>query len=108
MGKPGTTRKSARFQTKYWAYKNELLSQIKGFILPESNIRIVFYLPMPKSWSPKMKGEFMNQPHQQKPDVDNILKGFFDCLCKEDKMIWDVRATKKWSDEGQIDIYEID
>jgi len=91
---------------KYWAYKNELKLQQGYFILPDSNIRIVFYFPMPKSWSNKKKAKMMNKPHQQKPDWDNVAKGFQDCLCEEDKTIWDVRVTKMWSDKGQIDVYE--
>lgn len=92
---------------KYWAYKDEILVQANGFILPDSNFRIVFYFPMPKSWSKKKKKEILNKPHKQKPDADNCLKAIQDILCKEDKYIWDVRITKIWSDIGQIDIYEI-
>jgi len=91
---------------KYWAYKDEILAQAKGFILPDSNVRIVFYFPMPKSWSKKSKDLMMNKPHKQKPDGDNVLKGIQDILCKEDKHIWDIRITKLWSDVGQIDIYK--
>lgn len=100
--------KKRKCVAKYWAYKDEILSQLKGFVLPESNFRIVFYLPMPKSWSKKEKAAMMNKPHKQTPDADNCLKSLQDILCKEDKGIWDVRITKLWSNKGQIDIYNIE
>ena len=111
MGKPRMNKADAWKKRpcvlKYWAYKDELLLQVGKFVMPESDFRVVFYLPMPKSWSKKFKLTMINKPHKQKPDVDNLLKGLMDCLCKEDKFIWDVRVTKLWGDEGQIDIYSI-
>lgn len=112
LGKPrmvASDKANYRPVTKrYWAYKDEILSQLKGFMLPESNFRIVFYFPMPKSWSKKEKEAMMNKPHRSKPDLDNCLKAIQDILCKEDKQIWDVRITKIWSNKGQIDIYKIE
>ena len=92
---------------KYWAYKDELNAKLKGFVFPDSNYWIVFYIPMPKSWSKKKKKLMMNRPHQQTPDKDNLEKAFLDCLFKNDSHIWDGRITKLWSDKGQIDIFEI-
>ena len=91
---------------KYWAYKDALNSEVGKFRIPEANFRVVFYLPMSKSWSKKKKASMINKPHKVRPDCDNLIKAFFDCLCKEDNFIWDVRVTKLWGDKGQIDIYE--
>lgn len=111
MGKPRMIAsdkwKKRKCVEKYWAYKDKILAQSNGFILPDSNVRIVFYFPMPKSWSEKSKKLMMNKPHKQKPDVDNCGKGLMDILCKEDKHIWDIHITKLWSDAGQIDIYKM-
>ena len=48
------------------------------------------------------------KPHQNKPDVDNICKGIFDSLCKDDSFIWDVRITKCWGVTGAVFVFEID
>ena len=91
---------------RYWQYKDELKKQAGDWEVPDSNFHIIFYIPMPKSWSKKKKSEKEGCAHTQRPDVDNILKGFWDCLCEEDSHIWDVRATKRWAYEGRIDIFE--
>ena len=96
-----------RLLKKYWDYKDELNLKLKGFVLPDSNYWIVFYIPMPKSWSKKKKKLMVNRPHQQVPDRDNFEKAFLDCIFKNDSHIWDGRVTKLWSDKGQIDIFEI-
>lgn len=35
---------------------------------------------------------------QSRPDIDNVLKGFFDGLIAEDKHIANITATKRWAD----------
>jgi Holliday junction resolvase RusA-like endonuclease len=44
------------------------------------------------------------RPHQSKPDIDNLLKGFMDALLDEDARIWKVRVSKIWGYEGEIEI----
>jgi len=60
---------------------------------------------MPKSWSKKKKAEMLGQPHQQKPDIDNLLKALMDAVLPEDSHIYDIRATKYWGNVGGIDIF---
>lgn len=74
--------------------------------LPET-FHVTFHLPMPASWSQKKRDSLRGKPHQQKPDVDNLLKAVADAAMKDDSGIWDVRATKVWSDSGKIEIKEI-
>ena len=109
IGKPRMTRadtwKKRPAVQRYWAYKDILARQRKGFVIPESDFQIIFYLLMPKSWNHKKKAEMLDMPCKNKPDIDNVLKGFFDCLCREDKQIWDVRATKIWAEKGKIEVY---
>ena len=61
---------------------------------------------MPESWSVRKKKGLDGWPHQNKrgPDIDNLLKGFYDALTTNDADVWDVRATKLWSYEGAIEI----
>jgi Holliday junction resolvase RusA-like endonuclease len=90
---------------RYWQFKAEINAQKKGFELPESGCHIIFYIEMPKSWSKKKKSEYCLQPHQQKPDGDNLIKGLQDALCSEDKHIWNYECTKIWDRQGRIEVY---
>jgi len=90
--------------TRYWEFKDELLSHVKGNLEPV--FQVTFYIPMPKSWTNKMRTEKNGTPHKQKPDVDNFLKAFMDCLCDDDSYIYDVRARKFWAEKGSIELEE--
>ncbi len=78
-----------------------------GFKQPENHFHIIFYLPMPHSWSKKKKDMMRGADHDQKPDADNLLKGYMDTVFEEDKKVSDVRVTKYWGDSGKIIIYEM-
>ena len=65
-------------------------------------IDIQFYLPMAETWSKKKKIAMDGQPHQQKPDIDNLLKAWMDALYRNDAVIWKVSASKHWSKKGSI------
>ncbi|MDE1866451.1 MAG: RusA family crossover junction endodeoxyribonuclease [Thaumarchaeota archaeon] len=65
---------------------------------------ILFYLPMPESWSIKKKLAKTGMPHDQKPDIDNLVKGFIDAFKVEDKTVHDIRARKYWGTEGRIEV----
>lgn len=78
-----------------------------GLIVPESGTSIVFYLPMPDSWSKKKKAAMYHTPHQVKPDVDNLLKSLLDACYKNDSHVWNFKElTKLWDYTGQIEINE--
>ena len=92
---------------RYWAYKDTLILLAKSMNFPEIKDRInllEFYISMPVSWSKKKKEKYIGKYHQQKPDIDNLLKGFQDALLKEDKQIADVLVRKYWSDKGFIKV----
>ena len=76
----------------------------KKFELPDS-FAVEFVIPMPKSWSIRQKSMMNGKPHKQTPDLSNLLKSLEDALRKEDKEIWDVHASKRWGEVGQIKIY---
>lgn len=74
----------------------------EGFEIGEK-IEMNFYIAMPKSWSKKKKNLMLGKPHQQKPDLDNLIKTI-DCLCDEDEFIYQINATKKWAEYGHLEI----
>lgn len=97
----------------YWQYKKDLRK-----VLDESKIdldyifdngemsRIIFFIQMPKSWSKKKKEEMNLQPHKQRPDLDNLIKAFKDCLLDEDSEVYRYKSVKKiWAYRGFIGIF---
>lgn len=93
LAKPRMTKKSSIYSDaakKYWAYKDELLLQNKGFLPPEAGSHIIFHLPVPQSLSEKKQLLLAGTPHQVKPDFDNLTKGLYDAFYKNDSHIWDV------------------
>ncbi len=105
VGAPRMTRRDKWAKrlcvVRYFAYRNELVKQARGWI-PGVVLDVTFYLPMPKSWSNKKKSKFAGKPHQNKPDIDNLVKGFLDAF-GEDKQVWSICAKKTWDYEGRID-----
>ena len=88
---------------KYRAYCDELRVEFnkRGWEIEET-VSVIFYIPMPKSWSKKKKEHMCQQPHQQRPDLDNFIKGYIDALTQEDSYIWQIDAIKLWDYEGGI------
>ena len=115
--KPVMTTRSARFNPRYWTFKEEIskLAKEAGFTLAAQNV-IVFYVPMPKSWDKakathdwergKKKDFFRGKPHQATPDDSNLLKALEDCLLPKntggDEKIWATTPIKIWSDDPGI------
>lgn len=106
MGKPRMTRGDRTnyrgVTQRYWKYITAL-----RIIAPKNidweRLTITFVLPMPKSWSRKKRGEMINKPHKQTPDLDNMIKAVKDGLLKEDSHIWRYGEMKKiWGEEGVI------
>lgn len=101
VAKPRMTRRDKRGDkrpcvARYHAFKDEC--KLKKVEVPESGAHITFYLPMPKSWSEVQKTIHMWEQHQQKPDVDNLLKALLDACYLDDSSVWDVRVTKRWTE----------
>jgi Holliday junction resolvase RusA-like endonuclease len=78
-----------------------LLAKVAKFELSPS-YKIEFLISMPPSWSKKKKNEMRGKPHQETPDLDNLLKAINDALLAEDKTIHEIHARKIWADKGQI------
>ena len=110
MGKPRMTRadswKKRPCVEKYWAFKDELRKQAGAWNLPES-FGVKFLMPMPKSWSKKKRIAMIGEPHQQKPDIDNLEKALLDAFLDDDSGVWRLHSEKRWAVEGQIMIYPV-
>lgn len=87
---------------RYWAFCDAIRSA--GCTLPEAGAHVVFHLPMPKSWSKKKKLAMLGQPHQQRPDWDNLAKALQDAVLKEDSAVWNMQVTKRWAERGSIEV----
>jgi len=110
MAKPRMTKadtwKKRPIVLRYWEYKDNIRSWAwKNKFTLGNDIYCVFHIPMPKSWSKKKKIQMNYADHQQRPDIDNLLKGLMDALLEEDSHIHTVYARKIWSDHGAIDFY---
>jgi Holliday junction resolvase RusA-like endonuclease len=108
MGKPRMTQRDKWDKrpcvVRYWQFCEEV--RTAGIKIPENGVAIVFRIPMPKSWSNKKRAEMMGKPHQQKPDIDNLLKGLLDAALEEDCRVYHVGSVmKEWSDHGGITIW---
>lgn len=89
---------------RYFAFQKEVrLKKVKV----SERCRVIFFLPMPNSWSKKKKDAMHMMPHQQTPDIDNLQKALFDAVYDDDKHIWHVDAQKRWSYKGGIAIETI-
>ena len=88
---------------RYWEYKTELQAKLDICgIKIDDVIKVEFGVPMPKSWSKKKKKDMDQKPHQQRPDVDNLMKGLMDALFQEDSHIHTIHAKKVWSNNGYM------
>ena len=75
----------------------------------EGTYHIQFHSKMPISWSKKKQLEMNWKPNMNTPDIDNLFKAFSDTLfydplnkSKDDCRIWNLSASKHWSDEDKI------
>jgi Holliday junction resolvase RusA-like endonuclease len=92
--------------TKYFNWQNRFnaLCDESGYKLTPV-LNIVFVVPFPKSYSIKKREQLNGQPHQIRPDYDNLLKAVGDSAGIEDGFLWNVRVIKMWGEKGQIIIF---
>ena len=92
--------------TRYFNYVDDIKAkaELMGLTtLPYKIKSIKYVMPIPKSWPKKDQPAMINQPHLQKPDIDNLRKALQDAICKEDSHIADVgHEIKVWGEEGKI------
>jgi len=119
VSKPRMTRadkwKKRPSVLKFFAFRDAVRQELKRLFALQNNyymdfksIEIAFYIPMPKSWSKKKKAEYDGKPHEQRPDLDNLIKAWNDCVLAEDSTVWRIHATKLWtSGPGSIQVKAI-
>lgn len=86
-------------------YRNfaDILRLKVGRPLATDGMFIEFGIPMPASWSEKRKERAEGTPHQQRPDLSNLLKAVEDALNEKDEWIWQFRGLRKiWRREGYV------
>lgn len=90
---------------RYRAFADEC--RARKVVVPECGAHITFVLPMPASWSNKKRDTMDGQPHQVKPDKDNLEKALLDAIYGDDSVVWDSRVTKIWGESGAIIIKDM-
>lgn len=86
--------------TRYFNFRDKI--NATDIVINKGGTVIIFDIAMPKSWSKKKKAEMLHQPHNQKPDTDNLSKAILDALFIEDKEVYNFIPYKFWSDEDAI------
>ncbi len=61
-------------------------------------VHLKIWLPFPKSWRPSIRGVLKDQPHQHRPDVDNLAKSCLDALFEHDECVSVLSVEKRWDD----------
>lgn len=102
--------KNRFYDPQYIAKRNfasEVIAQTKMDKVIDTQLAfdIIFVIKEPKSWSKKKKAKFLDQPHTQTPDIDNLIKFVFDALNSkvfvDDSQIFKVEAIKMWGETGK-------
>ena len=107
IGKPRMTQRDKWLRPprkcvqKYWEYKSEVQRVWEDRPLPTQFLDIDFFLPMPKSWNKQKKADLLGTFHDQKPDLDNLVKAFMDALIPEDKKIASLQTNKFWASQDK-------
>lgn len=86
---------------RYRAFKDEV--KARGVKL-EVGDKVIFNIEMPPSWSKKKRDTYNCKPHQQSPDIDNLMKALLDALFEDDSHIWMIYAEKRWAVHSSITV----
>lgn len=98
---------------RYLGYKQYLSTIAKQHVKDELltgpiYLDLIFYMPMPVTWSIKKKVMMEGKPHTSKPDRDNLEKGVCDAfnkiIWKDDGQVCDGRTRKFYSREPRIEV----
>jgi len=110
-GKQGYAFRKKKQIEKYYCFKDELAFWFKknNITPPYKNFSIQFHIPVGSSIRPKIAEKRIGKDHEQKPDVDNTTKAFFDSFNKRNTMTWfdykdsitnRIFLSKVWCKEG--------
>lgn len=88
---------------RYRAFRDKVRAQLRARLNAfPCEVDLTFIIAMPKSWSAKKHERMVGRPHQQKPDIDNLVKALLDSAMDEDEAVWNVSARKLWGIRGHI------
>ena len=86
---------------RYRAFRDKV--RALGVQIPASGVvAIRFEIAVPPSWSDVRKARAIGQPHQQRPDLDNLVKSLLDACLKKDAHVWSTASVKVWGRTGRI------
>lgn len=86
---------------RYWAFKDKCrVYRVKL----EPPCRVVFHMPFPPSCPEALRAKLDGTPHEQRPDLDNLIKALLDAIFTEDAHVWNIRAEKRWSRVAGIEV----
>lgn len=72
------------------------------------DVEFQFFIPMAESWSESKRKKLFATPCISKPDVDNYVKFYMDCLnglvVPDDAQVFRISAEKLWSDNPRTAI----
>ncbi len=114
LGKPRMTRRdtwkerACVIRYRQWCDKIRFVAgwTKKASLVEPTTLRMIAYFAIPASWPLQKREAAIGQPHQQKPDIDNICKGVMDALIENDQYIYKLHGQKYW-DDGQGERVEI-
>lgn len=91
-------------QKRFWEYKEGLqwAAKLQKF-KPGNALEMTFYMPLPRVQK-KDDTRRPGDPHTQKPDIDNLVKGALDSFFEDDSIVYEVRAKKIWANAGAVEI----
>lgn len=107
LPKPRMTRSDKWKQRKCVVAYRRWCDQLRKHIdtIPDE-LQVVFAIPMPASWSAKRRASMDGEPHQQRPDLDNLLKALMDATKKDDSHVHSIQAKKIWAIDARIELHQ--
>lgn len=84
---------------RYRASKDQVRLVLGKRRIPDT-FRVIFGIPMPRSWSESKRRMMLGQPHMGRPDGDNLVKSLCDSHGTEDSRHWMVVYETRWAAEG--------
>lgn len=92
----------------YWYVKSLIHNQSLTLSHKPLSLSFIFSFKPPQSFSKIKQRKRINQPHTFKPDVDNLVKFYMDCLTvnlfRDDKQVHTIHATKQYAPIDNVTI----
>lgn len=90
---------------RYFAFRDEV--EARGVKIPIPS-QVIFWMPMPASWSASKQQKMVGTPHTVRPDLDNLLKALLDSAFREeDATVWSIWPQKMWSIRPGIEVLHL-